>query len=511
MNKRILTLTAAVAFTVLCSAPLFPRSSREDGPAGWRYVNVYERNPWLVGDNVAGLRTDSLSISEAALSAGYTQGDNRLLSQAPRQWSVGAQAFSIKHLKRFSMVGSFGFTQTTMYDACGGMLLESGRFPVGIYEYTPGTKSRQVYSFDGGVSVDIAEGWRVGAAVDFKSTNCSKRKDLRYTDYALDLSFRPGIQWCRGKWSAGLSAAVICNTETVTAEQIGVSETSYLAFIDKGMFYGLEQPWDGGGTHLSEPGIGGFPIRETGWGLGAQAAWNEALYLDLSYLHAGGRIGEKDAIWMNFPSDVLSSILQWNTRSSSGTEHIFRLKTSYRSEKLDENVIEKVTQGGVTTRKNYGGNTVGGSGRFSVSPCWTAVRPSVFELEVRASYLREDAFSSYQYPYVNSRILRVGELSAQGRISTACGLVPILGLRSTLGFLDEDSRAVREIVSKTEPVRQQEFYDNWKWYMTSPEFAGLVGLRYDFPGSLYLEACCKAAFRAGKNRLEAGLSFGYVF
>ncbi len=509
MNRKIFITLTLAALTLLCSPSLY--SAPKFPPAQWRYSNIYDRNPWLRGDNVAGMRTDSLDISEALIGGNYAAGENRLSSEAPKQWSVGAEASTIMHLERFSMVGHFGFEQTTMYNACGGMFLEGGRYPVEIYEYTPGTKSRQVYSFDGGFSVDLTGNVRFGAVVDFKSTNCSKRKDLRYTDYALDLSFRPGFQWHSGKWSAGLAAALECNTETVTAEQIGVAETSYYAFLDKGMFYGLEQAWEGGGIHLSEPGISGFPVRELGFGVSAQLSWNEALYFDLSYLHGNGSMGEKDAIWMNFPSDRLSSTIQWKFSSPAGTEHILRLDGILKGTTLNENVIEKITQGGVTTRRTYGSNTVFTRSRFSLTPAWTAVRPSVYEAKLEISYSRDNELSSYQYPYINGQILRSIGFCFEGRYTAPCRLSPILGLWAGTGFLDESSRRAGEIESKTGPVRQQSHYDNWKWYMTSPSLGARVGLRYTFLNSLYLEASCRAQFRGGKNRMEAGLSFGYTF
>lgn len=510
MNRRFLIFLFTAASSILCSIPL---SAREAGssPIQWRYENIHDRNPWLRGDNVAGMRADSLSISEAVLFGNYTEGENRLMSQAPRQWSVGAEASSIRHLKRFSMVGSFGFEQTTMYDACGGMFLEGGRYPVELFEYTPGTKSRQIYSFSGGLSVDLNAQWRIGAIVDFKSTNYSKRKDLRYTDYALDLSFRPGLQWHKDRWSTGIAAIVQRNTETIAAEQIGVSATSYKAFIDKGMFYGLEQPWDGGGIHLSEAGISGFPVREICWGLSAQLSWNEALYFDLSYLHGSGSIGEKDAIWMTFPSDRLSSTIQWKFSSPGGTEHILRLDSMLKDQILDENVIEKVTQGGVTTRRTYGSNAIFRRNGFSVNPSWTAVRPSVFELKVEASYSRGDALSSYQYPYLNGQVLQSAGFATEVRYMSPFGLSPILGLWFNKSFLDESIRTSADVISKTELVRQQTYYDDWKWYMTTPAFGARAGLRYTFINSLYLEATGKSMFRGGKNRFEANLSFGYTF
>ena len=519
MNRRILTTIFSAASACLCSVTLCaatPSSSKVSDlgkipPASIRYDNVHYRNPWLRSGNVAGMRSDSLSISEALLGGQYSAGENRLLSRAPRQWEVGASASTIMHLKRFSMAGSFSFLQTTMYDACGGMFLSQGRYPVEIYEYTPGTKSRQQYSFNGGFSVDLNNQWRIGAVVDFKSTNYSKRKDLRYTDYALDLSLRPGLQWHSDKWSVGVSALLQRNTETITAEQIGVAQTTYLAFLDKGMFFGVEQSWDGGGVHLSEPGISGFPVRSVGWGASAQLSWSDALYFDLSFIHGDGSIGEKDAIWMIFPSDEFASTLQWKLHSDSGTEHILCLDASLTKDRLDENVIEKVTQSGVTTRKIYSSNVVSSRSNLCITPCWTAVRPSVYELKVEASYTRGDALSSCQYPYLNGQILQSVSFAAEARYTTGARLTPILGVWAETGFLDEDSRIAGDIVSKTSPVRQQTYYDNWKWFATTPGIGVRAGLRYTFANALYLELSGNAVFRGGKNRHEAGLSFGYTF
>ena len=113
-----------------------------------------------------------------------------------------------------------------------------GKFPVDVLEFTPGRKSFQTYKMYGGLSVDIAPGWRVGGALDFSSRNAAKRKDLRYTGYALDMEVTPSLMYHSGDFAAGVSAIYARSTETVSAEQVGSAQSAPFAFFNEGLYFG---------------------------------------------------------------------------------------------------------------------------------------------------------------------------------------------------------------------------------------------------------------------------------
>ncbi|MDE5636514.1 MAG: hypothetical protein K2I43_00610, partial [Alistipes sp.] len=57
-----------------------------------RFERIAERNLWNDGVNVNGIRTDSVTISDAVLRGSFVHGDFRDTYEASKQWSAGVQA-----------------------------------------------------------------------------------------------------------------------------------------------------------------------------------------------------------------------------------------------------------------------------------------------------------------------------------------------------------------------------------------------------------------------------------
>lgn len=230
------------------------------------YDRVLRNNLWSVSDNVTGIRQDTVSVSYAELFAGYERGEFRDTWQARRGWSAGARTASVQHLENISLAGSFSFEQKEGYDMCGSMFINPGYYPMDVLEFTPGRKTLQTYEFDGGISYDLAPQWRIGAKMDFESANISKRKDLRHSNWLLDMTVAPGFMFHDGDLAVGASALFRKTSESVDAEQVGTAESSYHAFLDKGLMYGNYSVWTGSGLHLEESGVNGFPVKEISFG-----------------------------------------------------------------------------------------------------------------------------------------------------------------------------------------------------------------------------------------------------
>ncbi len=478
-----------------------------------RYEFIHDRNFYLGGENIAGMRADSVNISTASLNGGYKFGDNRFGHEAPRLWNAGADASTIMHLEKFSMYGRFSFDQTMMYDACGSMLLDPGRYPVDILEYTPGRKSRQNYAVTGGISVDVMDCLRVGARVDFSATNYAKLKDLRYTDYALDLSLRPGIQWVGDDISAGVALAFERSSETVNAEQVGESAQSYYAFVNHGAWYGLSQLWTGSGVHLNESGISGFPISTIGEGVSAQFSY-KGLFAEASYLYSKGRIGEKDAIWYTFPEHRVGGILAWRSDENwdSGAQHTFRLDGGLSLTDLDQSVIDKVTEGGVTIRHNYGSNTIQRRGRYHARFAWDAVRLDMFKASASVAYENESVVASAVFPRADAYVLQTVRADAVltwlfNRNWSIDG-----GLWFGDGSYREETLIQETAISGVAEVyRSTEDYEKWLKQCVNSYFGAKFALRYTFDMGIHLGLECSSELRRQMHRTYAGLSLGYTF
>ena len=220
-------------------------------------------DPWSWGRNSAGMRTASpVRVSDAEVFGGFGSGGFKASHEASSLWKAGAGARTRVDLQRFSMTGAFSFVQEQGEGMCGSMFIHPGSYPVDVLEFTPGRKTLQTYSISGGIAVPLDDRWTLGGRFDFESGNYSKRKDIRHTNYRLDMTVAPSVTLSLDGWTIGVSAVFRKTSESIQAEQIGTATAdSYFAFLDKGMIFGSYQVWNGSGIHLAEAGIDVLPSR----------------------------------------------------------------------------------------------------------------------------------------------------------------------------------------------------------------------------------------------------------
>ena len=474
------------------------------------YERVLRNNLWNDSGNVTGVRQDSVSRSYAELSGTYEDGGFRDTWQAARAWSAGVSTASIQHLEKMSLKGSFSFTQTEGYDMCGSMFIKPGFYPVDVLEFTPGRKTLQTYAFDGGISYDLASRWRIGAMMDFESSNIAKRKDLRHSNWRLDMTVSPGLMYHDGDFAIGANYIFRKTSETVEAKQVGISETSYYAFLDKGLMYGVHNIWTGSGLHLDEDGVKGFPVKDFSNGAAIQVQY-KGLFAEVGYLHTSGSIGEKEYIWFLFPGHSADVRLGYRNE-----RHFARLDFGWKSGALDETVLEKVSVGGITTVIDHGQNRIRTESGWKLRPEYEYLSEKV---EVLASALVEGHMetSSQMYPYVSAQSLM--EYGADVRVKTYIGPFDLSvkagfagGSVNEENWLTDDATGVQ-----TSPYRLQEWYDRQMEYATASRMNIGLSLRWNFRKGLYAEAegswlhGFDLKYISSPNRYKAGLAIGITF
>ena len=213
---------------ILCLLVTGLAASAQTATEQWSRAKTYEQvlrdNLWNGSQNINGVRQDSTSRSHAGFFGKYEGGQMHDTWQAEQSWSAGAATASVKHMENMSLKGSFSFIQTEGYGMCGSMFIKPGFYPVDVLEFTPGRKTLQTYSFDGGISYDIASSWRIGAVMDFESSNIAKRKDLRHSNWRLDMKVTPGIMYHSGDFAAGVVYLFRKTSETVEANSLAVRD-----------------------------------------------------------------------------------------------------------------------------------------------------------------------------------------------------------------------------------------------------------------------------------------------
>ena len=479
------------------------------------YGRVFRNNFWNSTDNITGIRQDTVSRSYAEISGSYTGGGFRDSWEAEEGWSAGASTASIRHLERISFAGSFSFTQTEGYGMCGSMFIQPGYYPVDVLEFTPGRKTMQTYGFDGGLSYDVAEHWRIGAAMDFASANLAKRKDLRHTNWRLDMTVAPGFMFHKGDFAAGASAIFRKTSESVDPEQVGTTESSYYAFLDKGLMYGVHSVWTGSGLHLDEAGVNGFPVKEFSFGGSGQFQFRNFL-ADIRYLHTSGSVGEKEYIWFRFPGDEISADLFYRTGGSDG-QHRLRLGLLMKEHNMSESVLEKITENGVTNVFNHGWNRILSERAWKISPEYGFIAER-FEARLKADVNMENSASSQIYPYVCTRTLLTWKVQADATVYGAGRFDLKVQAGYGAGRADEESRmASEESGVQTSPYRLQEWYDMHMEYITAQHLRAGMAVRYNFRKGMYIEADGTVVHGFGLRHIDgsgrygASLKIGYNF
>ncbi len=478
-----------------------------------RYERVHKNNFWNGSRNVTGIRQDSVSRSFAEIYGDYEEGTLRDTWQPEQGWSAGATTASIQHLEKISFAGSFTFEQTEGYGMCGSMFIKPGFYPVDVLEFTPGRKSLQTYSFDGGVSYDVAPSWRIGAKMDFESANIAKRKDLRHSNKRLEMAVAPGFMYHAGDLAIGVSYIFEKTSETIEAEQVGTSESSYWAFLDKGMMYGAHSVWTGSGIHLQESGVNGFPVSDFSNGIALQAQW-AGLFGEISYLNTQGRIGEKEYVWFHFPGNRVDAQAGY-TFNDRVMRHNALVKFGWSRLGLDENVLEKVTENGVNTVLNHGSNRILARETVSVAPEYEIFN-ELMELSARARLEWKNGVGSQMYPYVHEQSMFTYSAGIGMRLFLG-GLDIGLNGDVTGGKVSEDERVENEASGvQGKPFRLEEWYQKTIDYQTCTKLSVNLAVRYNFKNGIYvgldLNVLTKGLdYDAEYNRGRYGLRLGYNF
>lgn len=450
-----------------------------------RYERVVKENLWNASRNAAGIRQDSVSRSYAEAYGQYETGGFRDTWEAEKGWNAGAVTASIRHLDRISLKGSFSFEQREGYEMCGSMFIDPGFYPVDVLEFTPGRKTLQTYTFDGGFSYDLSGKWRIGADMDFESANMAKRKDLRHTNWKLDMSIVPSIMYHYNDFAFGASYIFRKTSESIKAEQVGTAESSYYAFIDKGLMYGVYSVWSGSGLHLSEPGVNGFPVKDFSNGAAIQIQY-KGFFTEAEYIHTQGTVGEKEYIWFSFPGNEAGAILGYRHRGNK-FRHYARIGFRWKGVGLDESILEKVTENGVTIVHNHGSNKILNQETISLSPEYEIVGKG-FELLANADMRWNNALASQMYPYTSVRRMMnwnagIDALAHIGRIDLGAGTgIGGGSVRETDGKVTEDSGV------QTAPFRLEDWYEKQMGYRTTTRSKASLSLRYNFRKGIYVKA-----------------------
>lgn len=470
-----------------------------------RYDDAVRHNAWNMGGGVAGLRCDSLSTSYAEIYALKEGGGMKPSYASDDSWNFGAQMRSILRMEKISFAGGFGFDYFRGRNMCGSMFGEPGYYPVDILEFTPGVKIRETYTFDGGLSAELGRGLLLGVGIDFEAGSYSKRKDLRHKNNILDFGVMPSLTYRFADGAAGVTYIFAKRGESLSANEYGISSETYDAFFDKGICFGEQSLWTGNGIHLDYSGVSGFPVREFANGAMVQAEWH-GVYADVSYRRRTGRTGEKQTIWHEFAADDIAA----HAAANFGGRWFVRASFSLSGQTNNENVLNSVTDNGVTTDRKFGSNTV--FARNTTAASLEAEYCTARWLIVAGGRWRSlERLSTLSYPHWRSHTMNFGELFADARATFGSFEVSL----SVAGGKGGSEMSGDGADDSDYPLCRTDFLAaETEWYTAARICAG-AGLRYnirkfyvDLRGD-YMRGFNTVAI--GRDRWSVRLSAGYRF
>ena len=496
------------------------------------YDKTMDCSFWNDGWNIAGSRTGSLfKDSYAEMSGGLYSGDFKSPYESASAWDAGVIARTRTDLEKFSMTGSFSFRQKQGDNMCGSMFINPGYYPVDVLEFTPGTKTLQTYSFDGGIAIPLNRRWSIGGMINYESDNYAKRKDIRHTNYHLGMDVAPSVLLTlENSWKMGLSGIFSKTSESIQAEQIGTATaSSYYAFLDKGMMYGTRQVWNGSGIHLNESGIDRFAVKEYSEGAAFQVQRllnGKSLYADIEYDFTHGEVGEKSYTFFKFPGSAFSARAGLKLDRPGGTD-LFRVNYQWKKQDNNEYVIEKISSGGVTTPVTYGSNKIYERRNFSIVPEYTFYGQGqmswLYKAHAEAGLIRSKEQSALVFPYSFTRSSTI--LSAEGSIILQYGRFRIGAEAFWSKGVDVSEKAVENgsgNVSATSTAFREGSWNNLEqeWKNAARIGSGL-SLRCGFSlmkvQNLYAEISgsllhgFSISYAEGSDRFTGIFKFGYEF
>lgn len=474
-----------------------------------RYDEVRRHNLWLEGNSVAGLRTDTLSVSYAEAYARYEGGGFARNFEQGDKASFGARMQSLMHLKRISFKGEFGFDYAMGFDMCGSMFTRPGLYPIDVAEFTPGRKVLETYRFEGGLQVEATKTLLLGLDFDITAQSYAKRKDLRHKNNFLDFGVMPSLALRFEDAQVALSYIYRKNSDRVTAGEYGVSSTPYEAFFSNGLWYGSQEVWEGSGTHLNETGVSGLPVSEQSSGVMFQASY-KGLYADFTYTSSFGHSGEKDVEWHRFPSSRFAVNLGYKFLGS----WIVKARLSCLDQNLRENVMRTTNVGGVSVIEKIGVNTL-----YSRREWNTALETEYYtpkwNIRFGCSYSRREELSTIEYPLWRNR--KMWNASAFMKAMLHLGRFDLgLKLQYTGGDWSWREASLEDGVEVHNPADSMDAFRlmDCEWFTSSSIRSG-VSLRYNIRQFyVEVEGSWLRAFRVsaiGANRGWAGFGVGYRF
>ena len=200
---------------------------------------------------------------------------------------------------------------------------------------------------------------------------------------------------------------------------------------------------------------------------------------------------------------------------------VHNITAAYEWHSMENNevVTEKVTEGGVTTPRIYGSNTVFRHRDMTAGVQYALGHKNGWRAMGGISFEHARDLSTLMYPYFDDDRSTHLTLNAGGAVAIGRFLI-----RANLRFIQkigEHSHVVdvadASLGVKDPPTRLQDWWDREQEAADATRYILVAAVRYIFPSGIYLEAntfwihAFKVVLISGNDRQTSGLKLGYNF
>lgn len=233
--RRLISAVFALALAV---------SAAGQGGEGVRdYRLAKEALPWAPLWNPALMDAFQGRMASAELRFETGHGGLASLTESPAGYQGSASTESYCRIgERITFFGLLGWQYFSGKDMGGPVLMDPRYNPFNFLESsaeTTGTKYREQYRLQGGLSYRLGRKWAAGLRVSYTAADQTKVKDPRFSNSWMDLGIDAGLGWKPSPaLTLGASLRYRSTMEMVKGGIYGTTDRQYFIQTDKGGFLG---------------------------------------------------------------------------------------------------------------------------------------------------------------------------------------------------------------------------------------------------------------------------------
>lgn len=199
--------------------------------------------PWASLSNPALMDAFQGRMAMVELQFDTNFGGLASLTESPASYLGGASTESYYRIgERITFFGLLDWKYFSGKDMGGEVLMDPYYNPVNFLESsveTTGTRNRERYGLQGGLSFRLGRKWAAGARVSYTAADQTKVKDPRFSSIWMDLTADAGISWKPSEsLTLGASFQYRNTLEMLKGGIYGTTDKQYFIQTDKGAFLG---------------------------------------------------------------------------------------------------------------------------------------------------------------------------------------------------------------------------------------------------------------------------------